>query len=183
MRCLLLLLAASCLGLPSAAQKLKSVQFSPSADFPSYKTYSWLPVKTLESSGVVENNPKFTPVVKGAINQQFTAKGLREVPSGGDLQVAIFGFRYASPQMEALAAIDAPVNATWAVGGPINRISRYNEEGTLAVNLIDSKTNKSSWLAIATSSLEKREEQEKNAERVRKAVAKMFEHFPPKPKK
>ena len=183
MRCIIVLLAAGCLGLPVAAQKIKSVQFSPTADFSSYKTYSWLPVKTLESSGVVENNPTFTPVIKGAVGAQLKAKGMQEVPSGGDLQIVTFGFRYSSPQMESMAAIDAPVNATWEVGGPIGKMSRYNEEGTVAINLIDTKTKTSSWLAIATSSLESREHQDKNSERVRKAVAKMFEHYPPKAKK
>jgi hypothetical protein len=183
MRCLVLLLAAGCLILPISAQKIKSVQYSPTADFPSYKTYSWAPVKTLESSGLVENNPTFTPVLKEAINAQFTARGLREVPSGGDLEVVSFACRYSSPQMESMAAMDSPINATWAVGGPIGMMSRYNEEGTLAVNLIEAKSKKSSWLAVATSSLGKRTEREKNAERVRKTVAKMFEHFPPKAKK
>jgi hypothetical protein len=133
MRCLVLLLAAGCLALPSAAQKMKSLQCSCTADFSSYQAYSWAPVKTLGSSGLVENNPTFTPVLKGAINAQFAAKGLREVPNGGDLEVVSFACQYSSPQMESMAAMDSPVNATWAVGGPTGMVSRCNEEAILAV--------------------------------------------------
>jgi hypothetical protein len=178
-----LLIAGCLLSLPATAQKLKFVQFSSTADFGSYKTYSWTPVKTLENVGIVENNPTFTPVVKEAINQAFAAKGLKEVPSGGDLDVVVIGFRYASPQTEQLSAISTPTNASWAFGGPTKpTVNAFNEEGSMAVNLIDNKLKTSSWLSMATSSLDKKD-QAKNAERVRKIVAKMFEHFPPKAKR
>lgn len=161
---------------PVSAQKLRSVQTSKSADYSSYKTFTFLPVKTMESSGVVEDNPRIAPVVKEAIAAQLTAKGLKQVPSGGDLEINVYITRYSSPHLEALT-FAGPPDVTYAVGGPITTTARYNEEGTMVVNLIDVKSRKSAFFAMATSTLKR----DKPAyDKIQSASEKMFQHYPAK---
>jgi len=178
MRTFFLLSAACFLAGSASAQKVKMVQYSKGADFNSFKTYQWLPVRALEKTGIVEDDPRLAPVVKESINQQLTAKGLTEVATGGDLQISVMALSESSPQMEAIL-FASPMDAALLVGTPIGTLGRYNKEGTLAVNLIDPKTNKSAWSALATSSIDT---PERTPPKVRKAITKMFEHYPPKPK-
>ncbi len=178
MRIIILVSAACLLVLPAPAQKLRMVQYGKGVDFSSFKTYQWLPVKALGRSGVVEDDPSVAPAVRESIDQQLSAKGLKPVSSGGDLQVSVVALRESSPQLEAIV-FAGPPDATWAFGGPQSTVGRYNAEGTLAVNLIDPKTNKSAWSAIATSSLNSKPGSSEG--KVRKAIEKMFEYFPPKP--
>ncbi|MBI4892909.1 MAG: DUF4136 domain-containing protein [Acidobacteria bacterium] len=176
MRALAFLLLTGLAAAPVSAQKLKSVQTSKSADYPSYKTFSFLPIKTMESSGVVEDNPRIAPVVRDAIAPQLTAKGLKQVPSGGDLEINVYLARYSSPHLEALTFIGPP-DATYAVGGPISTTARYNEEGTMVVNVIDVKAKKSAFFAMATSTLKR----DKPAyDKIKSAAEKMFKHYPSK---
>src|SRR5262245_48288446 len=63
------------------------VAIGPGADFARYKTYQWLPPRVLTKTGVVENDPVLTPLIKDAINRQLIQRGLTEVAEGGDLQV------------------------------------------------------------------------------------------------
>jgi len=150
------------------------------ADFSSYKTYQWLPTKAMGSSGIVENEEYFTPLIKAAIDRQLAAKGLKQVPQGGDLQVATLVMKSASPQLEAIIYGWFPTaDYIGMVGGPIATVGRYNYEGTFVVNLIDSKTNKSAWAAIARDSLDRAGG---SGSKLGKAAEKMFEKYPPKPK-
>jgi len=121
------------------------------ADFATYKTYQWLPTRILTSGGVVEDEPVTTPLVKEAVNKQLAAKGLKEVASGGDLQVSTMILTESSAQLEA---IWFPGSYAYQDGGaaPVT-IGRYNKHGTLLVNLIDTRTMKSAWAAMASRSI------------------------------
>ena len=118
------------------------VEVQPGADFARYKTYRWLPPKVLTSSGVVENHPVLGPLIKDAINRQLAEKGLREVAEGGDLEVSALALRESIPQLEAVV-FGGP---NMMYGTPIATMGRYNHEGTLIVNLIDTRTKKSAWV-------------------------------------
>ena len=72
---------------PCQGGKLRA-EVGPGADFARYKTYEWLPTRVLKPSGVVEDDPVLTPLIKDAINRQLMARGMTEVAQGGDLQVS-----------------------------------------------------------------------------------------------
>jgi len=118
---------------------------SPSVDFASYKTYQWVPTKVLGKSGIVEDDPTFTPVIKEAVNRELTARGMKEVPDGGDLEVVTLALGTSIPQLEALIF---PIGVTYDYPEPMATIGRYNREGTFAINLIDRKTKKSAWAGM-----------------------------------
>jgi hypothetical protein len=162
-----------------AKMKIQIVQMK-GVDCSTFKTYQWLPTKALGSSGVVENDPRLTALIKDAVNSQMTAKGLKEVAEGGDLQVATVVLKESSPQLEAIIYGWFPAaDYVGFVGGPMGTVGRYNSEGTFVVNLIITKTQKSAWAAIAKDSLGK---QSSNEKKFATAAEKMFKDYPPKPK-
>jgi len=61
----------------SPAQQVKT-DYDHSANFGQYKTYSWKKVQT--------KDPLLVDRIKGAVNSALVAKGLTEVPSGGDVE-------------------------------------------------------------------------------------------------
>ena len=61
---------------------------APGIDLSKYKTYQWLPTRVLRKTGLVENDPVLTPIIKNAVNRELKQLGLTEVSEGGDLQVA-----------------------------------------------------------------------------------------------
>lgn len=156
------------------------VFYAKGLDFATLKTYQWLPTRALMSSGVVENEERITPLIKAAVNRQLAAKGLREVSSGGDLQVATMVLKESSPQLEAIFYGWFPsADYVGFVGGPVATMGRYNAEGTFVVNLIVSKTQKSAWAAIAKDSLSGPGAAEK---KFNAAADKMFKKYPPQVK-
>ena len=168
---LLLLLAAGPLAESCYAGKVR-VEVQPGADFARYKTYRWLPPKVLTSSGVVENHPVLAPLIKDAINRQLAEKGLTEVAEGGDLEVSALALRESIPQLEAVV-FGGP---DMMYGTPIATMGRYNHEGTLVVNLIDTRTKKSAWVGLVKETIDRGEGT--GQKKLPGAAAKMFKKYP-----
>ena len=146
----------------------------PGADFSRYKTYQWLPTRALTKSGVVEDEPDTTPIIKEAVNRQLAAKGLMEVPMGGDLLVSTMVLTESSAQLEALYFPIIPYDD----GSNAIAVGRYNKQGTLAVNLIDARTKKSAWVGLCTKSIDNKPGS--GAKKIPGAVESIFKKYPVK---
>jgi len=146
------------------------------ADYSKYKTYEWLPPKVLGKAGVVEGDPEFAPLIKAAVNRQLAARGLTEVPSGGDLQVSTLALAESIPQLEAVVFPGPAMDFST----PIATMGRYNREGTLVVNLIDTRTKKSAWAGLARETLKNKPGAGK--EKIDSAARRIFEKYPVKAK-
>ena len=127
-------------------------QTAPGVDLSQYKTYEWLPTRVLRNTGLVENDPVLTPLIKEAVNRELSQRGLTEVPHGGDLQVAAGITTHALAQVEAVV-FAGPQDLDFAT--PIATMGRYNHKGSLIVNLIDAKTKKSAWAGVAEEDIHK----------------------------
>jgi hypothetical protein len=167
-------LAALCLG------KVKA-QFDKSIDFSRYKTYQWLPPRVLKKTGLEENDAVISPMIKAAVNRELQKRHLMEVPQGGDLQVSSVALAESIPNIDALIY---PGNIPVAAGtlnqpimGPVGSIGRYNKEGTVVVNLIDSATKKTAWVGLATGSVNGSDYEPV----INKAATDMFKKYPVKP--
>jgi len=163
-----------CLSLwqPCFAGKVKTF-VSETTDFASYKTYQWLPTKALTKTGIVEDDPTITPIIKAAVNRELAARGLKEVSQGGDLQIVTCALHSYVPQLEALIF---PGYLAMDYATPIASMGRYNREGTLAINLIDTRTKKSAWAAMVTESIDNKPGA--GAKKIPKATEKLFSKFP-----
>jgi hypothetical protein len=115
------------------------------------------------------------PAIVEALRKQLAAKGLTEVTDGADLLVSSGASAIAIPQIEMLIYYPGFHDSSITGTAPLVSIGRYNREGTLMVNLIDSSNNKSAWLGLASRALGK---PEKVANDVNKAAAAMFKKYP-----
>ena len=167
------LLCASLLA-PCFAGKAK-VAIGQNNDLSVYKTYTWLPTKALTSGGIVENEPSSSPLIRSAVDRELTARGYKEVPEGGDLQVATFVLTAKIPQLEAVIFGGG---VAFDYGTPVATMGRYNREGTLAINLIDSRTKKSAWAALITETIDTN--QGGGLKKIAPATKKLFSKFPGK---
>lgn len=170
---------AAILALPLLAKMKVHTQHQKGNDCKQYKTYEWLPTRALRSSGLVDDDPKTTPVIKEIIGRQLQAKGLTEVASGGDLQVATVSIKEKSSHTDALIYTWFPdyYGGTYVTTGSPIVVTSFATTGTFAVNLIDPKTKKSAWAAFAQDTVDN----EKMArDKLTKAAEKMFKDFPPK---
>jgi hypothetical protein len=142
-------------------------------DFSAYRTYQWLPPKILAKTGVVEDDPEFAPLIKAAVNRQMTKLGLIEVGEGADLQVSALALSESIPQLEAVIF---PGRMALDFATPIAAMGRYNRQGTLVVNLIDTATKKSAWAGLARENLDNKPGAGKK--KIDQAAVKIFKKYP-----
>jgi len=138
---------------PSSYAKKLRAEAMPGANFAQYKTFEWLPPKLLTNTGVVENHPVIGPAMRDAIGKALVSRGLTEVPQGGDLQVSAMALTASIPQLEAVV-FGGP---DMMYGTPIATMGRYNRQGTLVINLIDTKTKKSAWVGMIEDTIDREE--------------------------
>ncbi len=162
----------SALLLPSAfARKVKTIA-GPQENFVSYKTYRWLSVRSLSKTGIVEDDPEIAPVIRSAVNRELARVGLTEATGEVDLEISTFASVTWIPQLEG------------SIGGgiwfqfpePIAMMGRYNKQGAIAVNLIDTKTKKSAWAGIASDHIDDRKGS--GLGKIPGAVSALFRKYP-----
>jgi hypothetical protein len=138
-----------------------------------YKTYVFLPSKFLTKQGVVDGDERLQPLVSKSVKEQLAKKGYSEVPSGGDLEIVTWVLSEPIPQLEAV--LFAPYGGVQWGTDAIATMGRYNRHGTLAVNLIDMKTNKSVWAGMVTRALGRPSNVDRDID---KASSDLFKKFP-----
>jgi hypothetical protein len=141
-----------------------------------YKTYQWLTTRVLRNTGLVEDDPEVTPLIKDAVNRELTQRGMTEVAEGGDLQISAGVMTDAVPQVEAVIFAGAQ-DLYFAT--PVATMGRYNRRGSLIINLIDSKTKKSAWAGIAVENLN--DKRGAGLKKIPKAAANLFKKYPVPP--
>jgi len=163
----LFVLASLCSAADVKTAVAKDVNFS------QYKTYVFLPSKFLTKQGVVDGDERLGPLVSKAVKEQLGKKGFSEVSQGGDFEVVTWVLSESIPQLEAV--LFAPYGGVQWGTAPISTVGRYNRHGTLAVNLIDIKTNKSIWAGMVTRALGKPSNVDRDID---KGASDLFKKFP-----
>ena len=156
----------------SFAQQVKT-DYDRSADFAQYKTYSWEKVQT--------QDPLWVNRIKEAVNADLTANGWMPVESGGN--VAIVAMEMTQNHQTLNTYYDG-FGGGWRWGGGFGDATTTTENykfGTLVVDLFDGNTKKLIWRGSSTDTLS--DKSDKNIKTLDKGVQKMFDHFPPGPKK
>jgi len=165
-----MLLAASTVGF---AQQVRT-DYDHNADFSNYKTYSWEKVET--------SNSIWDSRVKDDIDKELQAKGLTQVPSGGDISLVAIGTTREKPTLETYYNGGIGGWGWRGFGGDgmaTTTVENY-KEGTLVVDMFDANTRKLLWRGNATDTLS--DKSDKNIKKLEKSVEKMFKDFPPKSK-
>lgn len=149
-----------------------NTDYDHNVNFAQYKTYSWGKIKT--ANGLWDER------VKSAVASQLAAKGLTEVASGGDVVVAARDAIH--NQQELNTFYDGFGGRRWLGGMGMSTTTVDNYKvGTLIIELFDGQSKNLIWRGSASDTLSNNAD--KNIKSLDKNVQKMFEHFPPEPKK
>lgn len=149
-----------------------STDYDHNADFARYKTYSWGKIQTAD--GLWDSR------VKDAVASQLAAKGLTEVPAGGDVVVAARDAIHNEQQLNTFYDGFGGQRRFFGTGMATTTVDNY-KVGTLIVELFDGTSKNVIWRGSASDTLSNNAD--KNIKSLDKNVQKMFAHFPPGPKK
>ena len=146
------------------AQKV-TIDSDPAGQFASYKTYGW-------TAGTPASNPLAESRIHAAVEQQLAAKGFTK-SNNPDVMVATL---VATKEQKQLIADGFGGGFMWGGGYATATVQTY-VQGTLVVDVYDAHKKQLVWRATGTDTLSSKPE--KNTHKVEKALAKMFEKYPP----
>ena len=143
-----------------------------SANFSSYKTYSWLKVQSGDSL--------WDDRIKQDVDSQLAAKGWTKVDSNGDASVSAFR---STQDQKTLETFYDGFGGGWrwrGFGGGDGMSTTTTEVtvGNVIVDIFDSQTQKLVWRG--TDSADLSSNADKNIQKLAKDLNNMFKKFPPK---
>jgi hypothetical protein len=149
------------------AQKV-TTDYDKNADFSHYKTYMWAREPNLK-------NPLMRDRVRDDINAELNAKGWQMVSDNGDVAIVANG---ATQEQQTLQTFyDGFPGWRWYWGPTATTTVERYTVGTLVVDLFDAHTKQAIFRGTASGTLS--DEPERNEEKLKKAVEKIFKKFPP----
>jgi Domain of unknown function (DUF4136) len=152
----------------SFAQQVKT-DYNRGVDFNQYKTFSFEKVKT--------QDPLWVDRIKSAVSASLTAKGLKQVDSGGDIAIVAVGM---TNNQQRLDTFYNGFGGGWrfgSFGDSTTTIVNYRV-GTLVVDMFDAKSKELLWRGSASGAVSNKSAS--NIKNLDKGVQKMFKNFPPK---
>lgn len=158
------------------AQKV-NVDYDKSANFSSYKTYSW-------GRGTPAPNPLGDQRIIAGIDAQLAAKGWQKVESDADVVVIYSAAVSSKTQINTFDTGGPWGGYRWGRwggygGGSSTTTVQEIPVGQLIVDMADVKNKAFVWRGTASDTLS--DKPEKNQKKLAKALAKMFKNFPPAP--
>ena len=169
MKKLLMILTLTAAGVMLAAASVKT-DYAHSVNFSRYKTYSWLKVEAGDSL--------WQDRIRRDVDAELSAKGWRNVPSGGDASIAAVGSLKNEQRLETFYD---DFGGGWYWQGFGDGLATTTVEnvpiGSLMVNIFDSKTKKLVWRATEENAVSG--DPEKNAKNLQHIIGDMFKKFPP----
>jgi hypothetical protein len=142
-----------------------------SANFSSYKTYSWLKVQSGDSL--------WDDRIKQDVDSQLAAKGWTKVDSNGDASVSAFR---STQDQKTLDTFYDGFGGGWRWrgfgGGMSTTTTEVTKVGNVNVDIFDSHTQKLVWRG--TDSADLSSNADKNIQKLAKDLNNMFKKFPPK---
>ncbi len=181
--------AALLLVAPAFAQKVRT-DYNSMAPFSSYKTFAFKGGKVLHGKDkeLLKVNDIMYQRIVNALRTTLNGKGLREVnmDENPDIWVAF----YVGVDEKQQVWSSAPVGPAWGYGyggwggywgAGWNQTMVSNwKEGTLVVDLVDSKHDQLAWRAYITAAVEGVNSSKKADKKINKMVKKAFKKYPPK---
>jgi hypothetical protein len=154
------------------AQDVK-YNFMPGTDFSKYHTYKWVNIE-----GGAHPNQIMDQEIKQAVDSQLASKGLTK--TDGDKADLFVGYQTAVDQEKQWNAYG--MGGRWGGGGMASATQSTISIGSFVLDMYDPSTKQLVWTGTATKTLDPSSNQEKNMERLNKAMAKLLKDYPPKQK-
>jgi len=163
------------LGGAAVAQQV-TYNYMPGTDFSKYHTYKWV-----EIPGGIHPNQIVDQEIRQAVNGQLAGKGFTMVT--GDAKADLYvGYQCAVDQERQWNAWGGGGGLRWG-GGMGQATSSTITNGTLAVDFYDPSSQQLIWRGQATQTLNPSGNQQKDMEKLNKAMKKLLKNFPPGQKK
>jgi hypothetical protein len=164
-------------------------EYDPRADFSGFETWVWMPREPAATGDPRLDNAILHSRIRVAVEEQLALQGYRKLSSGTpDFLVT---FHAALDQRLDVFTVDRSyprhgASGSWGRGGgwvysSETRVREY-EVGSLILDIADNHTRDLVWRGVAEAEVSSRsEDQARRDERLREAVRKMLEQFPPAP--
>jgi uncharacterized protein DUF4136 len=149
-----------------------TTDYDHNVNFAQTKTYTWGKIQT--ANGLWDER------VKNAVASHLAAKGWTEVPSGAEVVVAARDAIHNQQQLNTFYDGFGGRRFGGGMGMSTTTVDTY-KVGTLIVEMFDGQSKNLIWRSAASNTLSSNAD--KNIKSLDKNVQKMFEHFPPEPKK
>lgn len=155
----------------SFAQDVKT-DYDRNANFSQYKTFSFEKIQT--------KNPLWVDRITAAVSSTLTAKGLTQVPSGGDISIVAIEM---TRDHQTLNTFYDDFGGGWGWrwgGGGFGQATTTTDTyqvGTLVVDLFDAKSKQLIWRGSESDVLS--DKSSKNIKNLGKGVEKLFKEYPP----
>jgi hypothetical protein len=168
----ILLLGISLFGGAATLDAQVKTDYDHSANFASYKTYSWIKVQSGDSL--------WDSRLQQDVDAQLAAKGWTKVESNGDAAVSAFR---STRNQQSLETFYDGFGGGWrwrGVGGTgmSTTTTEVTKVGDVVVDLFDAHTQKLLWRGNDSQDLSSNAD--KNIQKLQKDISNMFKHFPPK---
>ena len=160
--------------------------FSKTFDFAAPKTWSWYPERPGDvlMARTADDDPEVVkkraePVIFESVAGELAKKGLKQVPSGGDLVVKYYVLVTIGSSAQYIGQF-VPSVPEWGLPpmAGATQALRTIEQGSFVVD-IRSKDD-IVWRGVAVAELKPGQPQDKRAALLKEATRKLFERFPPK---
>jgi hypothetical protein len=143
------------------------------ADFTQYRTYDWAADRPFETGDPrLDNNPFFLERLRAAVEKELAAKGM-ERATAGEPALRVHYHASVTQQLD-LSNVDREQRSECESCEPY-----VYDEGSLVIDLVDTRTNTLVWRGWAEGSIDGIvERQDRMEETVDRAVARIFESLP-----
>jgi hypothetical protein len=153
-----------------------NTDYAPGTDFSKYKTF------TLKK-GSAAKNPIAAERFAQSLGSALAARGLKQVPEGGDLNVFA---HFSLGKNTQLSTYGYGGWGGWGYGGMGGMQTTQVREiptGTVVIDLVDSKANTAVWRGIAKDEISTTATPEERQQKADLVAQKLFENYPPQAKK
>lgn len=173
----LLLVALGC----SSGIDVRGGAGEPGYGFANLKTYAWMQREPTGDPRIDE--PLLDERVHRGVDEELAGKGYRLVPEGGDFRIgyrAVLGRQREIDAGESYEGIWTDDNAPRGAGGG-GTVDKVVLEGTLVLRVFDGTSRRLVWEAAADTEINPRQSvlAPTREDKVRAAIRKMLERFPP----
>ena len=159
-------LTASLLFLVACVSYQATYDYDPEFNFTGLKTYDWIsdPAVTAQSE-LVEKH------IRKAVDNKLTEKGYTHATQDADFLIALHLGRQNKTELTPMG---------YSYGGWYGSVNVYQyEEGTLVIDLVDQQHKSLFYRGVVRAEIKHNITFEERQQRIKKAVDKIFQYFPP----
>lgn len=167
------------LGMTAGCATMRVVtDYDTSANFGDLKTYGWLERPRLGASDPRIDNTLLESRVRNAVDEVLAAKGYRKKESGK--RDFLVGYHAAIRTRMDVYSMNDYYGYRYGWGWRSTDFHVYQYEvGSLILDVVDGETKNLLWRGSAQAKVDRRATPEQREERIREAVGKLLERFPP----